>query len=291
MPVIEQLTSKHGFTAAEKELADYILENADAVSHMGIAEVAQGAYKSNATIIRLCRKTGSQGWRDFRLELVADLERARQAVPRADANKPFSGMASTASIMSSILKLKTAALSDCYASVSREAVGRFGRAVVEARGVIYYALGESYTTLYAFGGLMAKIGVKCIAADQYRLRSEAAFYAKPDDLALIVSYSGSYITELERQIAQLRRQRCKIAVITSDASVLDAMPAFDFPIIVPFRESKHDKVATFYAQTCIRYVLDCVYSVAFSQDFDSNLHKKDFIEMLEPEPPYERLAR
>lgn len=282
MSVIEGLKARQRFTVAESELADYILEHADAVSHQGIAELAAAAGKSNSTIIRLSRKVGSRGWRDFCVDLAADLEKLRRTAADTDPNTPFLGKSSTASIMSSILRLENAALSDCYAGVHPESIGRLARAATGARRIIYYALGDSYATLYAFGALMSKIGVECVAADQYRLHHEAAFHASSHDIALIVSYSGAYLADLATQIARLRVQHCKIAVITSDASALDSVPPFDFPVLLPFRENRYGKVATFYSQTCIRFVLNCVYSVAFSQNFDVNLRDKDLIEMLEP---------
>lgn len=281
MSVIERLESKQGFTVAECELADYIIAHADDIAHMGIADLASAAYKSNATIIRVCRKTGVEGWRDFRIELAADLEKRRRAIPDADPNMPFEGKSSTATIMSSVLRLENAALADCYASVSPEAVGRLARAMCGARRIIFYALGDSYATTYAFGAYMSKIGIEVVAADQYRFRQEAAFHATPKDLALIVTYSGRYLNRLERQIARLHTQKCKIAIITSDSRVLSAVPAFDYPVLVPSRENRYGKVATFYSQTCIRYVLNCAYSVAFSQNYDNNLNYKNLIEEMD----------
>lgn len=280
MPALENLKAKIGFTPAESELADYILEHADNVTHMGIADLASAAYKSNATIIRLCRKAGSTGWRDFRVELVADLEKVRRETESIDPNTPFSSNSSTASIMSSIMKLERQAVADCYTGISREAIGKLARASTRARKVVYYALGDSYTTLYAFGGLMSKIGIDCVAADQYRFKNEAAYHTTADDIALFVSYSGSYLPDAHVQMGLLRDRHCKIAVISSDHRVLAPEAHYDFPILVPLRENKYGKVATFYSQACIRYALNCVYSVAFAESYDNNLHDKDLIEML-----------
>ena len=268
MAAIEQLRSKRDFTPSEIELADYILDHVDAVSHMGIAELAAAAYKSNATIIRLCRKVGSAGWRDFRVDLVADLERERRRTQAVDPNAPFAGTPATSDIMNSIAILEREAINDCYATVDPGVIEAFARTACASRRVLYYALGDSYTTLYSFGGLMSKIGVECVAADQYRFRHEASFHATSQDLALIVTYTGDYLVELERQIQRLRERHCKIAVLTSDERMADRFSGFDFPIILPRRENRFRKVATFYSQTCIRYVLNCVYSVAFSQDYE-----------------------
>lgn len=296
MAIIEGLQAKRDFTVAESDLADFILEHVDEVSRMGIADLAAASYKSNATIIRLCRKLGVNGWRDFRVALASDLEKVRNRIESPDPNHPFKEKSSTASIMSNILRLEQSALTDCYAGVNPEQVGNLARAAVKARKIIYYALGDTYATLYAFAALMSKIGVECVAGDQYRFQLEAAYHAGPEDLALIVSYSGRYLTQkdntaatttfrpgLTRQIEQLRAKHCKIAVITANAQALDVHPRYDHSILLPQRESMFGKVATFYSQTCIRYVLNCVYSVAFSQNYGEYLREKDQIEMVEPD--------
>ena len=291
MAIIEGLQVKHDFTAAESELADFILEHVDDVSHMGIADLAAASYKSNATIIRLCRKLDVDGWRDFRVALASDLEKVRNRIESPDPNQPFKEKSSTASIMSNILRLEQSALTDCYAGVNPEQVGSLARAAVKARKITYYALGDTYATLYAFGALMSKIGIECVAGDQYRFQLEAAYHAGPEDLALIVSYSGRYLTQgdndtmtfrpgLTRQIEQLRTRHCKVAVITANAQALDVYPRYDYSVLLPQRESMFGKVATFYSQTCIRYVLNCVYSVAFSQNYSEYLREKDQIEMV-----------
>lgn len=114
MSVIERLHAKENFTRSEAELADFILQNADATVNMGISDLASAAGKSNGTIIRLCRKVGSTGWREFKLDLVASIERARRNMRDIDPNKPFEGETSTASVMRSISVLQCEAIKDCY---------------------------------------------------------------------------------------------------------------------------------------------------------------------------------
>lgn len=278
MSVIERLHAKENLTRSEAELADFILAHADATVSMGISDLAKAAGKSNGTIIRLCRKVGSSGWREFKLDLVASIERARRNMHNIDPNKPFEGETSTASVMRSISVLQCEAIKDCYSQVDPAAIGTFARAAVQAQRIIYYGLGDSYATLYAFGALMAKIGVECIAADQYRFKREAAFHASRNDIALIASYSGRLFPDIEPQLAHLRANHCKICVITADRSQMNVFPRFDYPILLPMRENRFNKVGTFYAQTCMRYVLNCVYSVAFSMNYDANITLKDYIE-------------
>lgn len=282
MAVLEALRAKRDFTAAERDLADYILQDPDTVARMGIADLAQAAYKSNATIIRLCRKIGSAGWREFRLNLAADLEKERVSTHEVNPNAPFEGKASTPHIMSNIAKLTREAVEDCYAQLDAEAIGNLARSMVRARKVIYYALGESYASTFAFATLMSKIGVECVSADQFHLKFESAFHATSRDVALFVTYSGDLLTMRSKQIEALRNRRCKIAVISSLPGIANPSTFVDYPIVLPLRENKYAKVATFYSQECIRYTLNCLYSVAFAQNYDRNLEEKELIERLDP---------
>lgn len=55
---------------------------------------------------------------------------------------------------------------------------------------------------------------------------------------------------------------------------------FDCAIVVPCRESMGgpDKVATFYSQTCIRYVLECVYGTVFARSYEKSRQYKTLAE-------------
>ncbi|MDO4539028.1 MAG: MurR/RpiR family transcriptional regulator [Coriobacteriales bacterium] len=292
MSVIKKLAERRGFTAAEKELADYLLSHADEVSHMGLADVAAACCKSNGTILRLCRKVGSTGWREFRVDFTADLERARRTSRAIDPNTPFSSNSSTQAIMNGIAALKREALEDCYASIDEGQVQALAEAMSAARRVIFYANGDSYATALAFGAQLSKLGISCVPADQYRFINESAYHATEQDLALFVSYSGSLVPEHEQiPFETLRKRRCKIAIVTSLASVADRFSGFDYPLVVPNRENRYGKISTFYSQTCLRYAFDCIYSVIFCGNYASNLLERELIERLEPGLSAERVVR
>lgn len=70
MPIIDKLERQENLTEAERELALFILANTGEVTRMSIAELAEQSFTSNATVIRLCRKLGLKGYRDFRIELT-----------------------------------------------------------------------------------------------------------------------------------------------------------------------------------------------------------------------------
>ena len=89
MTILEKLEAMEDFTYVERKIARYILEHKDDVGEMTISGLAAAAYSSNAAIIRLCRKLGAGGYREFRIQLVRDIERRQREQLPVDMNQPF----------------------------------------------------------------------------------------------------------------------------------------------------------------------------------------------------------
>lgn len=283
MAILDLLEAGQGFTAAERELASYLLDNADKVVHMGIGPLALATCKSNSTIINLCRKVGATGWRDFRVRCASDLAMRRRDQSDVDPNIPFLHKQPTAQLMSNVASLERSAIDDCLASVDVEQIDALADAIHAARNIILYARGDSFTASFSFATLMAKIGVTCVDASQYRFVNESAFHATPDDLALFVTYSGGSIKYFDTSIVTLKSRGCPLGIVTSYIPAADRFSGFTYPVIVPHGESHHGKVASFYSMTCLRYALNCVYSAVFTKDYETNLRDKELFERLEPD--------
>ena len=273
MAILDRLARKQGFTKTEEALANYVLHHAEAVAGMNIGELASAAYVSNASIVRLCRKVGVEGYRDFRIQLSAELERLRTYETRVNADTPFLENQSTRTIMSSVTSLLKLAIDQCYATVSPDDVDSIARLIIESRRVALYAGGDSAISCEAFANLLLKIGIICDKANQYGDPLVVSCALGPSDLAIFVTYSGSLLKSLSGELEVLRCRCCKMAVISSDASIPERMAGIDAFVALPEGEPRSGKIATYYAQQCIRYVLDCVYGTCFSLNYRTNMDR------------------
>ena len=86
MGLLSQLEQKQNFTKAEGSIADYILEHSEEVAALSIGELAQRTFSSNAAIIRMCRKLGVAGYKNFRIEFASELEKRRFEGYQGDVN-------------------------------------------------------------------------------------------------------------------------------------------------------------------------------------------------------------
>ncbi len=268
------------FTSAESSVASFILDHADDVIRGSIADLAERSYSSNATIIRLCRKVGVSGFREFKVVFASDLERRRTEYIPVDLNLPFTPSDDVEDIAASIAALSKMAIDATYAALSMDDVEKTAHWIHDARSVMLFATGDTGISAEAFASLLLKIGIRATIAGDYGEYLAAAYTAGPDDVALIVTYSGGLldIEQIPHSVAVLHERGCKVVYISSQA--LSGLRP-DIFLQLPARERPSGKMATFYSQACVRYLFNCLYSVIFSFDYERNIAAKYLIDAKE----------
>ena len=58
---------------SERHIVEYIFNNLQSVTNMGIVEMGERTFTSSTTVKRLCRKLGIESYTDFRLRLSAEI--------------------------------------------------------------------------------------------------------------------------------------------------------------------------------------------------------------------------
>lgn len=74
--ILEALRAQQGFSALEKQLAAFILNSPAKIAHMSVRELAAESGASTAAVIRLARKSGTDGYAAFRNQIAAELAKA-----------------------------------------------------------------------------------------------------------------------------------------------------------------------------------------------------------------------
>ena len=73
MELRKKMERAEGLTASERAAADYILKNEAEIGKMPLTALAKSSFSSNSTLIRLCRKLGFHGYKDFQLAWMLEL--------------------------------------------------------------------------------------------------------------------------------------------------------------------------------------------------------------------------
>ena len=69
----------------------------------------------------------------------------------------------------------------------------------------------------------------------------------------------------------LRKKGVRCVVVTANRSLAERLMPSDCALVLPEGESRKNRLASFYSESCIRYLLSCVYAEAFSQDYQRNV--------------------
>ncbi len=263
MTVLEQLEIMEGFTYVEKKIASYVLEHKDEMGEMTISGLASATYSSNAAIIRMCRKIGMKGYKEFQIQLIRDIERRQREQIPVNMDRPFYKKDSTSDIVKQIADLMTETIRTCYEAVPLKELERAAQWMVEAETIYIHAVGDSMINAIAFSNRLIKLKKRAVIINQYGEGGAYIRNAGRQDVMLVISYSGHNLLKKSLQV-QLRRKGCRTILISS----LDRVTDYDAVIRFPARESYETyggKMATYYSQTSISYILNCIYGIAFAK--------------------------
>ncbi|MCR5230458.1 MAG: MurR/RpiR family transcriptional regulator [Solobacterium sp.] len=264
MTLIRQLQRKQGFTSSETVIADFILNNSEAVSDMGITELAEKTFTSNATVLRLIRKLGIGGYREFRIAYTRELERAQRENHEVDINNPFFSHASASVVMNNVGKIMQQAVRDCSDTIYPSAIDTVGRILAKAGTIYIMSDGDTQISCYAFENMMNKIGRQTTIPRRYGDSVVIARWSGPDEAALFVSYSGFGLSRMKKEAGIFRKNGTPVILI----STLDKALGFDFSITLPDNEKTVGKAAGYYSQECVRYVLNSLYGFVYALDLE-----------------------
>lgn len=170
----------------EKELADFILEHAREIVHMGITELAERSGASTATISRFCKQLHFSGYAEFKVKLSAELagEAAAPAYQDIVAGRPLTDI--IAAVESNHLR----AIGDTARLIDRKALERAVLALRSARQIGVYGMATSGLVAQDFHQKLVRIGRSAHAFSDHHMMLTSASNLTADDAAICISYSG-----------------------------------------------------------------------------------------------------
>ena len=87
--LIEELNDRKRFTKAEQEVVSYILDNPQKVTKLTIEQLATVTFSSNSSIVRVCKKVGTKGFSDFKIQLAREMSSFVTDGVRVEADIPI----------------------------------------------------------------------------------------------------------------------------------------------------------------------------------------------------------
>lgn len=272
MSIMTQLEFELEFSESEKEIAKYILNHGEAVLSMSVKELAKHTYTSPATIVRLCKKIGLEGYNDFKIKYSAELQYDLQHTDRIDVNFPFQKDDSHPLICHKLASLSQEVIADTVKLIDFNQLHQIVDLIYHYPTIDIYGSGNSLLAAMSFQHKMMRISrdvnLRVLHGEQIFM----SYNTNPDRIGMIISYSGE--TNEVIQIAQtLKEKKTPLIVLTSIGDNRLSHYA-DYILNIGSREKIFTKIAPFASQVSMEYLLNVIFSCLFQKDYEQNIQNK-----------------
>ena len=179
-------SAMESFKPSEKAVAEFVLDNPDAVMQMSISEASQNIGVGESTIIRFCRSLSYKGYQDFKLRLAQDRV---EPVQHIHENVSFSD--GPKELATKVFQTNIQAVEDTMRSLDPDMVDVAAKLLTVARRIDIYGVGYSSFTAHDAKLKLARLDLMVDAFGDAHRQAMAAALLRKGDVAIGISHSGS----------------------------------------------------------------------------------------------------
>jgi DNA-binding MurR/RpiR family transcriptional regulator len=180
--------NRNAFTKVEQRIANYILENSQKVLYMSITDLAAACNVGDTSVFRFCKTLKFQGYQEFKMYLAQSIDINDDYSSNADKTDETDN---SKNVALKILNTDISALNETYSLLKYEDIKKAASLMVEANKICFFGVGSSLITAMEAQSKFMRITPNVECAFDSHLQAMQASLMKPQDLAIVISYSGS----------------------------------------------------------------------------------------------------
>jgi len=246
---------------SERLVAEHVLEDAERVLQMSIAELSRDVGVGESTVMRFCRALDYKGYQEFKLRLAQDLV---EPVEYIHENISFDD--SVAHLAQKTFQTNVKAVESTQRSLDTEMVEVAAKALARARRIDLYGIGYSYFTTLDAKLKFTRLGLMADAYGDGHLQMMAAATLTRQDVAIGISLSGNTRDVVDALSAARRDGATTIAITNSSPSPITK--AADLVLLTASPETPlgGEVLTSRIAQLCVIDVLSVAVAIALGED-------------------------
>ena len=280
MSLINDLKNASQLTERENDIRSYILSHPEYIVNMSCQSVGKATFTSASSVTRFCQKFGCKGYPDFKVRFLSDIKSGKLLDDPASVQ--LSERENMVTLLKKVSEVQAQALDATQKALSLSRLLRIRQLLLEHPCIDFYVYDTNiHLARYAVSQFFhaGKIAAVYSETDIQVLNT---LIASEGHLAVLISHTGENfkLIELTRL---LRRSGTKTIIITSGKETTLGKMADEFlyaPRPATIGEVETDKLSipTFF--TAAKYLLDLLFSIAFSAQYTENMslnHRYDTI--------------
>lgn len=205
-------------TGLEARVVDLVLGSRDFTELTPLQQVATACDVSEAMVVKVAKKLGYAGYRDFRASLAA-----YNRLPIVELHQEISPGDDTPTMMQKVFRTSIQALEETLAILEPAAIDEAAELFHGSRNRDFYGLGGSAQIARDAAHKFLRIGVRTSVQDDAHMMAMSASLLGPNDVVAAFSHSGETDAVIDA-VKIARAAGAKIVVITNHArSTLGAL--------------------------------------------------------------------
>ena len=176
---------------AEKTAAKFLLDNPDSVRSTTLSLLASEVKCSEASVIRLCRRLGFDGFLSLKQAIMVALVDRTPVISQEILSSD-----SIASIMSKLINDTTQILRDTMALVTKDYELAL-EALLAARSCHFFGIGDAFAVAQLAHMKFKRLGLDGSAQSDVLMQSVTASSLSSGDIAFGISFSGASATTVQ----------------------------------------------------------------------------------------------
>lgn len=169
---------------AEKQIADWILENPGKIMSLSIVELAEQCGCSEATIVRFSKRLGLSGYQELKISLASESG-------SSTINTKINAYDSAFEMYEKVCNDIYCSLELTKKSLDKEKIALAAKKLCEAKKIVVFGLGNSAAIATDASHKFVRAGLYAYAYTDNHMQVIAASHLGKNDVAIGISHSGS----------------------------------------------------------------------------------------------------
>ncbi|MDF2594900.1 MAG: ybbH 1 [Clostridia bacterium] len=195
----------------EKTIIAYILKHVEAISAMTIYQLAEQTFSSPSSVIRMCQKNGFKGYKDFIRALIYEMAVRKHS--QQEEKKEITKADRIEEIVDKVTYKNIISLEDTKSLIDFEVIKSCIQLLGRCKNVCLFGMGSSLLVAKDAQLKLMRLDKRCTVNDDWHVQLLTARYMSPEDVGIILSYSGQ-TTEMIECAKAMKESGAKIISIT-----------------------------------------------------------------------------
>ena len=213
------LQKRETLSLLEKQVLEYILSHPEKIIQMNLSQVSKETFVSTATISRTCKQLGYAGFQELKYTLSQYVKTEKQQLPVS-----FSSITGIEEMAERI----RVEVDQTLSHLNKENLSKGADYLIKSNRVEFFGVGASLPSCLDAARKLTFSGRIANAREDWDELRAVAHSLTPDDVAILVSYSGETIHIIEFATILKERNVPIIGIIGTDNSQLEQLASLTY---------------------------------------------------------------